>query len=136
MTELTRPIRRLLGRHDDVPEPQTTHATEPAPGAIRAPDDPAIAVDIPESDPLLAYLQSSSGPVEVAKLELDSPAVSALREAGVALIVPLVSQGELIGTLNLGPRLSEQEYSSDDRRLLAMNPVLQSSGLRVAIRKD
>ena len=24
----------------------------------------------------------------------------------------------VIGTLNLGPRLSEQEYSTDDRRLL------------------
>ena len=34
------------------------------------------------------------------------------------LVVPLVSQGELIGLLNLGPRLSEQDYSSDDRKLL------------------
>ncbi len=32
--------------------------------------------------------------------------------------VPLVSQGELIGLLNLGERLSEQEYSTDDQRLL------------------
>jgi serine phosphatase RsbU (regulator of sigma subunit) len=32
--------------------------------------------------------------------------------------VPLVSQGELIGLLNLGPRLSQQEYSADDRKLL------------------
>jgi serine phosphatase RsbU (regulator of sigma subunit) len=29
-----------------------------------------------------------------------------------------VSQGELIGLLNLGPRLSQQEYSADDRKLL------------------
>lgn len=35
------------------------------------------------------------------------------------LIVPLFSQGELIGTLNLGPRLSELGYSRDDRKLLA-----------------
>ena len=41
-----------------------------------------------------------------------------LKAAGVKLAVPLVSQGELIGVLNLGPRLSEQEYSSDDRELL------------------
>ena len=71
-----------------------------------------------QSDPLLAYLQTASGPVELARLELDSPAVRELRDAGVALVVPLVSQGELIGTLNLGPRLSEQDYSTDDRRLL------------------
>jgi serine phosphatase RsbU (regulator of sigma subunit) len=34
------------------------------------------------------------------------------------VVVPLVSQGELIGLLNLGPRLSQQEYSADDRKLL------------------
>jgi serine phosphatase RsbU (regulator of sigma subunit)/anti-sigma regulatory factor (Ser/Thr protein kinase) len=140
MTEFTRPIRRLLGRPDIVPEPLTSvakepatePAREPAAGAAHAPDDTAIAVDIPESDPLLAYLQSAAGPVEVAKLELDSPAVHALREAGVALVVPLVSQGELIGTLNLGPRLSEQDYSTDDRRLLTTLAAQAAPAIRVA----
>jgi serine phosphatase RsbU (regulator of sigma subunit)/anti-sigma regulatory factor (Ser/Thr protein kinase) len=132
MTELTRPIRRLLGRRADVPEAAATDVSEPAAEPFHAPDDPAIAVDIAESDPLLAYLQSAPGPVEVAKLELDSPAVRALREAGVALVVPLVSQGELIGTLNLGPRLSEQEYSSDDRRLLTTLAAHAAPAIRVA----
>ena len=40
--------------------------------------------------PLVAFLQSSGGPVEVDRLDLESPAVDALREAGVALVVPLV----------------------------------------------
>jgi serine phosphatase RsbU (regulator of sigma subunit)/anti-sigma regulatory factor (Ser/Thr protein kinase) len=132
MTELTRPIRRLLRRGEAIPAPPATVAAEPASGPARAPDDPAIAVDIAESDPLLAYLQSAPGPVEVAKLELDSPAVRALREAGVALVVPLVSQGELIGTLNLGPRLSEQEYSTDDRRLLTTLAAQAAPAIRVA----
>jgi serine phosphatase RsbU (regulator of sigma subunit)/anti-sigma regulatory factor (Ser/Thr protein kinase) len=132
MTELTRPIRRLLGRPDGpgaTPAPAVPAAPEqPA----RAPDDPSIAVDIPESDPLLAYLQTVSGPVDLARLELDSPAVTALREAGVALVVPLVSQGELIGTLNLGPRLSEQDYSTDDRRLLTTLAAQAAPAIRVA----
>ena len=42
----------------------------------------------------------------------------ALRDAGVHLIVPLVSQGELVGLLNLGPRMSEQDFSTDDKYLL------------------
>ena len=42
----------------------------------------------------------------------------ALKEAGVRIAVPLVSQGELVGMLNLGPQLGEREYSTDDRRLL------------------
>jgi len=92
----------------------------------------SIAIDIPETDPLFAYLQSAPGPVDVGRLELDSPAVRALRDADVALVVPLVTQGELIGTLNLGPRLSEQDYSTDDRRLLATLAAQAAPAIRVA----
>jgi len=131
MTALTRPLRRLLGRGD--PAPSAVTAVPSQPTAIDAPaQSEAIAVDIPESDPLLAYLQSAPGPVDIAKLELDSPAVRAMREAGVALVVPLVSQGELIGTLNLGPRLSEQDYSTDDRRLLTTLAAQAAPAIRVA----
>jgi serine phosphatase RsbU (regulator of sigma subunit)/anti-sigma regulatory factor (Ser/Thr protein kinase) len=132
MTELTRPIRRLLGRRDGTPTGRAIDPAEPAAEPIRPPDHSAIAVDIAESDPLLAYLQAAPGPVEVARLELESPAVTALREAGVALVVPLVSQGELIGTLNLGPRLSEQDYSTDDRRLLTTLAAQAAPAIRVA----
>ena len=134
MTALTRPIRRLLGRPVEIPEPRTIRPADAGadPEPLPALDDRAIAVDIPESDPLLAYLQTAPGPVEVARLELESPAVHAMREAGVALIVPLVSQGELIGTLNLGPRLSEQDYSTDDRRLLTTLAAQAAPAIRVA----
>ena len=131
MTALTRPIRRLLGRPVTIHEPRAAAATERAAEPVRLLDD-AIALDIPESDPLLAYLQSASGPVDLARLELDSSAITALREAGVALVVPLVSQGELIGTLNLGPRLSEQDYSTDDRRLLTTLAAQAAPAIRVA----
>jgi len=133
MTTLTRPIRRLLGRGA---QPISAISTRPAdPGSVPTtvgPENDQIAVDIAESDPLLAYLQSAPGPVDVARLELDSPALTALREAGVALVVPLVSQGELIGTLNLGPRLSEQDYSTDDRRLLTTLAAQAAPAIRVA----
>ncbi len=46
------------------------------------------------------------------------PRCASSRRRACELAVPLVSQGELIGVLSLGPRLSEQDYSSDDRRLL------------------
>ena len=133
MSELTRPIRRLLGRDDRPAEPAPTLVAEPIEAAADpAPTDESIAVDIPESDPLLAYLQSAPGPVDLGRLELDSPAVAALRAAGVVLVVPLVSQGELIGTLNLGPRLSEQDYSTDDRRLLTTLAAQAAPAIRVA----
>ncbi|MEO5918204.1 MAG: SpoIIE family protein phosphatase [Candidatus Limnocylindrales bacterium] len=126
MTAIKRPLRRLLGRSTPDPLP----ATAPVPAAPV--EQPGVAIDIPETDPLFAYLQSAPGPVDLTKLELVSPALEELRVGGVALVVPLVTQGELIGTLNLGPRLSEQEYSSDDRRLLGTLAAQAAPAIRVA----
>ena len=54
-----------------------------------------------------------------------------MRASGVKLVVPLVTQGELIGLLNLGPRLSDQEYSGDDRRLLESLAAQAAPAVRV-----
>ncbi len=89
-------------------------------------------LDIAPNDPLLAYLVSSPGAVDIQQLELDSPAVRSMKAAGIKLAVPLVSQGELIGMLNLGQRMSEQEYSSDDRALLNNLAAQATPALRVA----
>jgi len=93
---------------------------------------PGPAVDIAPNDPIVAYFQTASGAVEIDKLELNSPGLRALKTAGVKLAVPLVSQGELIGLLNLGPRLSEQDYSADDRALLSNLATQAGPAVRVA----
>ena len=128
MSAFTGTFRRLRGR------PSAGAETAPAtiPAAAAEVEQPGAAIDIPESDPLFAYLQSAPGPVDLSRLELASAALTQLREADVALVVPLVTQGELIGTLNLGPRLSEQDYSSDDRRLLATLAAQAAPAIRVA----
>ena len=126
MTAITRPIRRLFGRTEPIA------AAEPAPAPAVPAELPGVAVDIPETDPLFAFLQAAPGPVDLSRLELASTALDELRAAGVALVVPLVTQGELIGTLNLGPRLSEQDYSSDDRRLLGTLAAQAAPAIRVA----
>jgi hypothetical protein len=120
---LTKTFRRRLRR-----APAEERAVEEAPAAG---GDESAPIDIAPNDPLLAYLQSASGAVDVEALELDSPALAELKAAGVKLAVPLVSQGELIGVLNLGPRLSEQEYSSDDRKLLDNLAAQAAPALRV-----
>ena len=89
-------------------------------------------LDIPPSDPLQAYLLTVSGVVEIDRLSLDSPTLRSLKDAGVKLAVPLVSQGELIGIINLGPRRSEQDYSTDDKRLLHTLATQAAPALRVA----
>lgn len=78
----------------------------------------SLTLDIAPNDPVLAFLQGASGPVDVATLPQDSPAVIDMRESGVELVVPLVASGEMVGLLALGQRLSERGYSHDDRRLL------------------
>jgi len=101
--------------------------------AASAPTAPEMRpVEIAPNDPLVAYLQSAPGVVDVKSLELESPAVSALRDAGVELVVPLVSQGELVGVVNLGPRLSDQAYSTDDRKLLVSLAAQAAPALQVA----
>ena len=107
-------------------------APEEKPAVADVPQQAAPELDIAPNDPILAYLASVSGVVEVEKLDLDSPALKEMKEAGVNLVVPLVSQGELIGLLNLGPRLSQQEYSADDRKLLSDLATQTAPAVRVA----
>ena len=75
-------------------------------------------IDLASNDPLVGYLLSAAGAVDIRGLELDSPALAAMKDAGVVLTVPLISSGSLIGVISLGPRLSERDYTSEDRRLL------------------
>lgn len=87
---------------------------------------------ISPDDPLLKHFLSVQGYVEIEKLDLDSAALRSLRQEGVKITIPLISQGELIGLLNLGARLSEQDYSTDDRRLLNTLVTQAAPALRVA----
>ena len=107
---------------------------EPAPAteAETLSQTAAPVVEIPPNDPIVAYFQSAPGAVDLDGLELDSPALDQLREAGVRLAVPLVSQGELVGLLNLGPRLSDQGYSTDDLKLLNSLAAQAAPALQVA----
>jgi serine phosphatase RsbU (regulator of sigma subunit) len=97
------------GPREEVPEPVVEAPLQEAAGP---------ELEIAPNDPIVAYFASASGVVEIDKLDLDSPALRAMKAADIKVVVPLVSQGELIGLLNLGPRLSQQEYSADDRKLL------------------
>lgn len=92
----------------------------------------SIDLDIAPNDPLLAYIRQNPAVFDAAQLKLDSPAVAAMRQAGIRLVVPLVSQGELIGLINLGERMSDQEYSSDDHRLMNDLATQAAPALRIA----
>lgn len=91
----------------------------------------AVPIDIAPNDPLVAYLESAAGAVELAALDLESPALEELRSSGITLVVPLVSNGELIGLLHVGRRRSDQDYSADDRRLLETLAAQAAPAVRV-----
>jgi serine phosphatase RsbU (regulator of sigma subunit)/anti-sigma regulatory factor (Ser/Thr protein kinase) len=128
MNALAHTWLRVLGKAKPVAQ------VVPAEAARAAAPEWAAAppVDIAPDDPIIAYFQSAPGVVDLDTLRLDSPASRELRAAGVRLVVPLVSQGELIGLLHLGPRLSEQEYSGDDRKLLENLAAQAAPAVRVA----
>ncbi len=93
---------------------------------------PAFDLDIEANDPFLTFCLNSKGVVDIENLLLDSPAVRAMKDGGVKLVVPLISQGDLIGLINLGPRRSEQEYTSDDYKLLQDLSTQAAPALKVA----
>lgn len=111
--------RQRRARHEEVEDATTTHIDTPP-------------VEITPDDPALVHFQTAGGPVDLNAVGFESPAIKALRAAGVELVVPLVAQGELIGLVNLGPRLSEQDYTRDDRKLLASLAGQAAPALRVA----
>jgi hypothetical protein len=99
-------------------KPKSESPPEPASGELAAEPALQLDLDIAPTDPLLATLHHSNSALDLSRLNLDSPALAQLRAAGVAVIAPLLSQGDLIGVISLGGRRSEQEYTSDDRKLL------------------
>ena len=111
-------LQNVWQRVSGQPERAAEVAPRPRTAPARLHLTKTLNLDIAPTDPLVLYFQNQPNAVELQRLDLDSPALRALKAAGVRLAVPLVSHGELIGLLNLGPRLSEQDYSADDRGLL------------------
>ena len=130
MTETTGTVRRIFRRSATTPAAiRFCRARHGRSGRTTASRSPSTSLTRTRSSPI------SSPPRDRSTSPASSstrPPSRRLREAGVALVVPLVSQGELIGTLNLGPRLSEQDYSTDDRRLLTTLAAQAAPAIRVA----
>ncbi len=87
-------------------------------GPPRAADQAATPIEVDSGDPFAAYLLGVEAPVALRDVEISSPMLDSLHDQGIAVAVPLISQGELVGVLGLGPRKSDRPYSADDLRLL------------------
>src|SRR5260370_42700116 len=105
---------RVRGWLRRTPPPSVVATATKAPSVVAAGPD----LDLASNDPLVGYLLSAASAVDITGLQLQSPALKALKAADVVLVVPLISSGSLVGLLSLGPRRSECGYSTDDLRLL------------------
>ncbi len=85
-----------------------------------------------DDDALIAHVLRSPGITEIYRLSLDSPLLRDLRQQSAEIILPLASQGDLIGLLILGPRLDGEEYAHTDRDLLGALAIQVAPALRVA----
>lgn len=119
--------QRFFGKRAEPQKPAAVSdpVPPPLPGTIKL-------LDFTPNDPLVAYFQTNPGVVEVDRLNFDSAALRELRESEIKLVLPLLSQGELLGVVNLGQRLSDQDYSSDDRALLGNLATSAGPAVRVA----
>jgi serine phosphatase RsbU (regulator of sigma subunit) len=99
---------------------------------IEEPDLAQGTVSISLQDPVVGYFGKSSAALEIDNLDPDSPGLDWLKFIEVKVVVPLISQGELVGWISLGPRLSDQDYSADDRNLLSNLAIQAAPAVRVA----
>ncbi len=87
--------------------------------------------ELSPDDPLAGYLLEAAGAVDIRHLDLNSPALKAFKDAGVVLVVPMISAGSPIGVIGLGPRKSEHDYTIDDRHLLTALARYAAPAIRV-----
>lgn len=51
---------------------------------------------------------------ERSRITVDENEIEWIRENDIAVTIPMISQGELVGVLNLGKKQNEEDFSSDD----------------------
>lgn len=88
----------------------TTHQADLAGATFSVADD----------DAFIAYALAHPGALEIARLHLASPFFQDLQERALEIVLPLASQGELIGMLMLGPRVVDEKYRRLTRVVVAV----------------
>jgi sigma-B regulation protein RsbU (phosphoserine phosphatase) len=96
-------------------------ATEPGRLALQTASTPPKLEVLSADAPLLTQLAHRGKPWEVrAEFGGNGGGLSGLEAVKAECLVPILArEGRLIGLIGLGPRLSEEPYSGEDKRLLA-----------------
>ena len=92
----------------------------------------ATPFDIQPDAQLIAYFEQHPTPVVAYLTDLPSPTVPYLAAEGVNLLVPLVTQGRLVGLLSLGEPVGGGAYSQDDLAFLTTLADEAAAAARIA----
>jgi serine phosphatase RsbU (regulator of sigma subunit) len=83
-------------------------------------------------DSHITYFLNHPGVLDIERLPMDAQFLQELRQRGAEVLLPLASQGDLIGLLILGPRLKGEAYTSEERSILNALAPQVAPALRVA----
>ena len=100
---------------------------------VPAPDVATLKqLEIAPDEQLIAYFERHPAPLVADDIDLESPAVPYLAANGVSLLVPLVTQGRLVGLLSLGEPADGGSYSRDDLAFLSTLADEAAAAARIA----
>ena len=89
-------------------------------------------LEIAPDEQLIAYFEQHPAPLIADSIHLALPAVTLLATSGVRLLVPLVTQGRLVGLLSLGEPAGGGSYSRDDLAFLTTLADEAAAAARIA----
>jgi GAF domain-containing protein len=89
-------------------------------------------LEIAPDEQLIGYLEQHPVALVAHGIDLASPAAPYLGANGVSLLVPLVTQGRLVGLLSLGEPVGGGSYSRDDLAFLATLADEAAAAARIA----
>jgi serine phosphatase RsbU (regulator of sigma subunit) len=104
-------------------------AVHAQPEKLRLPEE----ISVSDDDPLVAYILRHANTQEIDRLQLDSPLLQDLKLRSADILLPLASQGELVGLLILGTHLRGERYSHEELALLDTLAPQVAPALRVAL---
>lgn len=99
--------------------------------AERPQDSSSLEITIAEDDLFMLHAQHHPGVLEVNRLNVGSPLMQILQANGMEIVLPLTSQGELLGLLTLGTHVSGEKYTREERGLLSTLTAQVAPTLRV-----
>jgi GAF domain-containing protein len=88
--------------------------------------------EIAPDEQLIGYFEQHPVPLVAHGIDLASPAAPYLGANGVSLLVPLVTQGRLVGLLSLGEPTGGGSYSRDDLAFLTTLADEAAAAARIA----